>query len=347
MKVRKEALVLGSGIIGLSTAVTLQERGFKVTIWAKEIPPAVTSNIAGGLITPYAVGDTDPKLIEKWTLFTLKRFREIDLKENNLLKECVLEQEFTFFHGTINPEVPEWHHHYPGFRSLEQNELRSPYRAGFYAPKVVVIDTPSYLTRLQMIFRKNGGYVRHKNVKDIRETFPHFSLICNCTGLGARSLFDDNEIFPTQGQVVVAKNFGFHGLYVGKKDGHTSYAFGRNSDILLGGTAIADAWDTTPDPTTTEKILADAQLFDDRLSPKNLLKSTIKPLVGLRPTRKTVRLERDDFEWKGQKKILIHNYGHGGCGWTLSWGCAKDVADLAKLSIIDLRKARLQKKAKM
>jgi len=45
--------------------------------------------------------------------------------------------------------------------------------------------------------------------------------------------------------------------------------------------------------------------------------------LGLRPYRSTVRLECVDLE---NAKRLVHNYGHGGSGYTLAWGCAEDVA---------------------
>ncbi len=47
---------------------------------------------------------------------------------------------------------------------------------------------------------------------------------------------------------------------------------------------------------------------------------------GLRPARSTVRVEG---EWVAPDQLLIHNYGHGGAGITLSWGCAAEVVELA------------------
>lgn len=48
--------------------------------------------------------------------------------------------------------------------------------------------------------------------------------------------------------------------------------------------------------------------------------------VGLRPTREAVRLER---ELLPTGRVLVHNYGHGGAGVTVAWGCAREAAELA------------------
>lgn len=76
------------------------------------------------------------------------------------------------------------------------------------------------------------------------------------------------------------------------------------------------AWDQSPDPRTAERILADATAAMPEIA--NVEVRDHK--VGLRPARPTVRLEREGR--------IVHCYGHGGAGVTLSWGCATEVVAL-------------------
>jgi D-amino-acid oxidase len=97
-----------------------------------------------------------------------------------------------------------------------------------------------------------------------------------------------------------------------------AYVVPRSRDVVLGGTADAGEWSRTPDAATAEAIVASAAEIEPRLAGARVLRHK----VGLRPGRPTVRLERE--------AEVIHCYGHGGCGVTVSWGCADDVVDLAR-----------------
>ena len=67
------------------------------------------------------------------------------------------------------------------------------------------------------------------------------------------------------------------------------------------------------------------RLEDESYEDYNTVMKMVEDLVGLRPGRMEVRLEREEKNGK----YLIHNYGHGGSGVTLSWGCADEVVELA------------------
>ena len=90
---------------------------------------------------------------------------------------------------------------------------------------------------------------------------------------------------------------------------------------MLGGTAEEGDWDLEPREATTREILAKAQ----RLQPELEGAGVVGAAVGLRPGRVAVRVERDTT---ADGRPLVHDYGHGGSGFTLSWGCADDVAAL-------------------
>jgi D-amino-acid oxidase len=160
-----------------------------------------------------------------------------------------------------------------------------------------------------------------KEVKDIQEALVDYEIVINCTGLGSRDLFNDQEVFPVRGQVVKVKSNGFDQV-IADDDGPNSMAviIPRLNDIVLGGTVQANNWSLDVDPKDTEDILRKAKA----LSPAFNEVEVVEERVGLRPVRKEVRLEAEPYG----DKVVIHNYGHGGAGYTLSWGCAADVVEL-------------------
>ncbi|MEZ5194026.1 MAG: FAD-dependent oxidoreductase [Nocardioides sp.] len=90
--------------------------------------------------------------------------------------------------------------------------------------------------------------------------------------------------------------------------------------MIVGGTEQRGAWEPQPDPATADAIMARAL----RLVPELGGARVIGHRVGLRPARPSVRLERESRS----SRDVVHCYGHGGSGLTLSWGCAGEVAEL-------------------
>ncbi|MDQ2906955.1 MAG: FAD-binding oxidoreductase, partial [Chloroflexota bacterium] len=102
------------------------------------------------------------------------------------------------------------------------------------------------------------------------------------------------------------------------------YIVPRTHDIVLGGTYEEQNESTQIDPETTRAILRRCVRLVPTfatLAPDDIISTG----CGLRPVRSTVRLEA---ERPAPQQLLIHNYGHGGAGITLSWGCAMDVVAL-------------------
>jgi D-amino-acid oxidase len=149
------------------------------------------------------------------------------------------------------------------------------------------------------------------------------AVIVNCTGIGARELVPDPGVIPVRGQVIVVANPGLTGFFVGEGHGpdEVSYYFAHRSTVVLGGTHQRGNPATTPDPADADRIRRDCAAIEPRLADAPALAH----LAGLRPVRDSVRLASSPGP---DGRLLVHNYGHGGSGVTVSWGCAAEVTSM-------------------
>ena len=123
------------------------------------------------------------------------------------------------------------------------------------------------------------------------------------------------------------KNSVRPGFFIGQpdEDHELVYVFPHDGRVVLGGSEDEDDWSAGPDPATARRILRDCAAVDPRLASPRI----IEHRVGFRPARPQVRLEAEDAVADGaSQRLLVHNYGHGGAGVTLSWGCARSAASL-------------------
>jgi D-amino-acid oxidase len=154
---------------------------------------------------------------------------------------------------------------------------------------------------------------------------PGRGVVVNCTGLAARALAADPQLRPVAGQVVRVSDPGLDSWWVDEvadAAGTPVYVLPHGRHVVVGGTAEDGLWSTTPDPAVAERILAAAV----ELVPALRGARVIGHRIGLRPVRPAVRLEAvHDRDADGAQRTVVHCYGHGGSGVTLSWGCADDV----------------------
>uniref|UniRef100_A0A8C0HHV5 D-aspartate oxidase n=1 Tax=Buteo japonicus TaxID=224669 RepID=A0A8C0HHV5_9AVES len=149
-----------------------------------------------------------------------------------------------------------------------------------------------------------------------------YNVVVNCAGIGAHQLVGDEKLFPVRGQVLKVhapwvKNFIRDG------DGST-YIYPGIHRVTLGGTREKGSWGLSPDPSTTKDI------FDRCCSLEPSLRGAqdIEVKVGLRPSRRCVRLQREVLSRGGVKLPVVHNYGHGAGGFSVQRGTAKEAARL-------------------
>jgi len=217
------------------------------------------------------------------------------------------------------PEEPWWLDAVPGdrVRASRPDELPDGYGDG-RAVAVPCIQAPAYLDWLMRRFTREGGRIEQRTVGSLHD-LPG-DVVVDCAGVGAAALAGDTEIKPVRGQVAYVKTSAPLRFMVDETGPNAlAYVLPRPDIAVLGGTAEEGDGDLTPREATTRDILARTR----RLQPQLADATLVGAAVGLRPARPSVRLERDSL---ADGRPLIHDYGHGGSGFTLSWGCAGEVA---------------------
>ncbi|MFL6500165.1 MAG: FAD-dependent oxidoreductase [Candidatus Udaeobacter sp.] len=308
--------MIGAGVSGLTCGVVFAEHGYHAVIFAKDIGQQTTSSAAAAVWFPYHVEPAQrviPLALETYqVLFELARFPESGVS--------IIETRQ--FSRTGEIEIPKWAS--PLGASVipsEVEESLESFNSGF-SMRVPLTDTTIYLDYLTARFHKAGGEI-HANVRfeKLEDVDTAFDLVINCAGIGARELVQDTDLEPHRGQVVIVPKIESLSAAIVCDDAPLMYAIPRANDCVFGGTnELSD--DLAADPATTPRIVAECSRVLNINKPRVLAER-----VGLRPFRKSgVRVERDRL---ADDRSVIHNYGHGGAGFTLSWGCAREVLELA------------------
>jgi D-amino-acid oxidase len=315
MTAETRAVVVGAGVVGLTAAVVLAEGGWRVHVIADRIP-GTTSLAAGAMWGPYLVEPKDR--VDEWSRFSLEVFREL---ASDPVTGVRLTSGIEASRHADSP--PDWATALPGFRPCEPSELPAGYASG-YRFTVPLIDMPVYLGYLQRRLVDAGATVERRGLSALADAGPA-SAIINCTGMGARVLVPDPELRPIRGQHVVTTNPGLTEFF--SEDTGLSpdllCIYPHGDTVVLGGTAIDGNGDLDADHDVAAAILARCTLVEPRLADPQV----IAHRVGVRPTRSRVRVESDRLQ---DGTLIVHNYGHGGAGVTLSWGCAVEVRELVR-----------------
>lgn len=305
-------IVIGGGVIGLSSALALQQGGYSVRLITRELPQDTTSAAAGAI---WAGGGLDGRM-RRWADDSLTRF----------LALCQVPES-----GVTLQRIQDFRRHYPGAMSLPwfasrlphcqripADELPSGFAAGLWLD-VPIVAPPRYLQRLHEQFLAAGGILELRQVDSLDELLDEANLVVNCSGVGARKLADDPAVHPIRGQTLLLDAEFERGFM---DDSAFTYLFPRDDGVLLGGTQRLDDWRRQLDESETADILARCAAIEAGVASATVLRER----VGLRPGRHVVRLEVE----RRTNGAVIHNYGHGGIGFTLSWGCALEVARLVE-----------------
>jgi D-amino-acid oxidase len=309
-----DVLVLGAGVIGLSSAICLAEAGVRVAVQAAEAPGATTSVAAGALWGAHLVGADNR--VPRWAGETRAVLATLDLSAGVHSCDGVMA---VMVPQDVPPDATDGVPYAP----CPPGDLPPGYVAGWRltAPLVAM---PAYLGYLADRLRAAGGrLLGQRKFASLGEVARSCAapVIVNCPGAGARELVPDPSVVPVRGQVVVTANPGISEFFVGNGPGpdELTYLFPHGETVLVGGTQEHGNASRAPDPATADRILAAAAVVEPRLAGVAVLEHR----VGLRPGRPYVRLEPEVL---ADGRQVVHNYGHGGAGVSLSWGCAAEAA---------------------
>ena len=305
-----EVIVIGSGVSGLSSALQLQQTGFKVRIITRDKPQNTTSIAAGAFWS----GRKAQGKARQWAQITLEHFLSLAQQENSGVAVRTLREFFP--QAVPNP----WYQDLlPCFQRIPPSNLPVGSQAGFVMD-VPIVEPPRYLKFLHERFVTAGGALEIRSLKTLDELRHEAPLLVNCSGVWAKQIAADPTVYPIRGQTLLLDAPQVAQGYM--NDHSFTYLFPRRDGLLIGGIAEPHVWNLEIDPQQSADILARCSQIEPSLTPARVRHQ----FVGLRPGRSRVRLEAESLD---ENCTVIHNYGHAGIGYTLSWGCAREVLRLA------------------
>ncbi len=360
----KTITVIGGGVIGITTAHYLQRIGYRTEVvthlradksigtlalpeFASLYPPALIAPHSVDMKNMTEVFDATQKELDKYVgmLGTAVRWQpHYELFANKKV-------EMPPYTRVLRNALP-----YGGSRRHIQFEQAIKHEISGWVAEYLFVETPVYLPYLFREYMMSGGRIVEVDEQLNRESLGEIrsDLIVNCTGLWARELFNDKELYPIRGHLLMIEDapfplrsdgsiFSYNYTPPETEYGNDVYCFPRSSACppgqrgwLLGGSR------EEPQQCGGELWRAPKArypLFEDVPEPiftinQSIMRALVgvdidnfkrRSMMGYRPGRRGgVRLElTQEFG-----RPVIHNYGHGGAGVTLSWGCAAKVARL-------------------
>ncbi len=306
--------IVGAGVSGLTCGIVFQENGFETCVLAEEVGDRTNSAAAAAIWYPYDVGPGAE--VVPSALISYGRF--LELARDPRTGVSLVELRVFSRAGPIAP--PPWAQLF-ATRTLGAGEIPASFASGF-SIRVPLIETTKYLAYLQTRLTSAGGSmtgsIRFHHLEEVDRSF---DLVVNCAGTGARDLVPDAGMEPHRGQVAIVSKIDLPYAVV-CDDPPLMYVIPRSEDCVLGGTNDVSE-NREPDPAATARIIQECERVLG-CSKSNLLRER----VGLRPCRRGgVRVAADKLT---DGRTVLHNYGHGGAGFTLSWGCAQTVLELAR-----------------
>ena len=324
-----ECCVVGAGIIGLSVATHLLETfpdQLKVTVVADRFTPdTLASDRTGGLVVPPRTHYPCPDLetASRWISATLRHFERV-IKEaggENTGVTCA-----DGYYAAPPSQKIWWDNIVPNFREVSITDLAktgiSLEGENVYGFTSYIVNGKEYLIWLSNKFCSLGGLMYKRLVHSLTE-LSSYDFVINCSGLGARELVNDPTVFPLKGHLISVR-----APWV-KEWVHcrTAYIYTRGQEIVLGTTAEVGKENLDVCNDCKQEILSNCSQVMPSLEDPEI----INCWAGIRPMREGgVRLEmlKNSMGVGKPEQVVVHCYGHGPFGVTLSWGCAEDVGNI-------------------
>ncbi|KAJ6660276.1 hypothetical protein lerEdw1_017976 [Lerista edwardsae] len=194
-------------------------------------------------------------------------------------------------------------------------------------------DYLSVISPTTIRLKEQGGQVQARKIDNLWELHKDYDIVVNCSGLGSKELVGDPEMYPIRGQVLkVQAPWISH--FIRDGDGLT-YIYPGIHNVTLGGTRQKDDWNLSPDPSASKSIFGRCCALEPSLQRAQ----DIQVRVGLRPFRSAARLQKEIMAQANERLLVVHNYGHGGGGFSVHQGTAKEATQLVQDCIAVLETA--------
>lgn len=341
-----DVLVVGAGVIGITTAIRLREAGYSVIVAASETPTTIlkrekselsgkpegiyTSSGSGGFWMPfYANGER----LKQWCLST---YDVLEADANASKPGVSMHDGFILYYEKLPDELPFYGERSSmvSVTSADDERVPSAY-AGALRMTVPIVVMDDYLPYLEEYMLSIGVELRIAELTMASATDLALKtgrdVIVNCTGVGSASFSEDSTVSPGRGVTVrvrrpsSAPNYFItesEGDGLLSRDGLLAYCLPRGAEYTLGGTIFKDDWRTHTGAAEAEGVL---QRCATLLPGVDKWERT-SVWSGLRPLRTGgIRLEVQE---DGDGTPIVANYGHGGSGVTSCWGCASAVVEI-------------------
>ncbi|XP_038155479.1 D-aspartate oxidase isoform X1 [Cyprinodon tularosa] len=330
---RLRLVVVGAGVVGFSTAVCIAEALplCSVTLLSEKFSPDTTSDGAAGILFAAEFPDVPLERQRRWFKDSFDHLLAIAQSQHAPDAGVMLSSGCQIFKEVPANKTPFWSDLVIGFRIMADGELkRFPDHKFGQAFTSIKCECSSYLPWLEKRFREAGGQVEQRKVNSLQELSDGFDLIVNCSGLGSKELVGDAGVYPVRGQVLQVEAPWLN-HFIRDGDGKT-YIYPGIHSVTIGGTRQEGDWRLHVDKGDTQSILERCA----RLEPSLKKAKVLSEWVGLRPSRRNPRVERERVQLQGCMVPVVHNYGHGGWGVTIAWGTALDALELVRKCIQEM-----------
>jgi len=306
----KKIAIVGAGISGLSCAYLLSRKNYSITIFAKAFSPSITSNRAAAFWFPYHIRN-DRRGVE-WCRTSYRIYRQL---MHNAATGISMKRLIKVVREDVKEEEPVWIEFMPeGSVQMMPKENLQPGVAKAYDVQVPLIETQIFLPYLKEYLLSKNVTFEKAEIENLNSLSPSHDIVVNCTGLGAKNLCNDEALIPVRGQVALIETLTDFPIYLDNEK--PLYIVPRKDAMIVGGTYEENIFEETTEPETVERLLNNAYEVFPQLRQQRIIGSW----AGLRPYRSVVRVEKENN--------IIHNYVHGGSGFTLAFGCAESVVEM-------------------
>ncbi|XP_057295717.1 D-aspartate oxidase-like [Hydractinia symbiolongicarpus] len=336
--------IIGAGIIGVSTAYRLKTTfpDLDVTVISKDFSPNTVSDVAAGFWEPFCFGKTPLDNVMKWSKETYDLVIET-IRDDPDSAKC----GFSRCHGynlseNNSIEIPSWTKIVHDFKVMFEEDLKGfpEFANSGFSFTTVFIEPLKYIPWLSKGFEKLGGRFVRQTVTSLGEVCNTYDVIVNCTGFGSKTLLDDNLMYPIKGQVMRVKAPWVKEFVIYETHDRVSYVLPNQDWVILGGTKYEN------NPNTDVWIGDKAAIINGvlELCPSLKHATHLSDWAASRPCRSSMRVEKEDLlvpAKDGARTVkVVHNYGHGGSGVTVHWGCAGEAVQLITQCMDEIRQQK-------